>query len=357
MQSTTKAEAGGIRLGMTRDDVVAACCKRPRVTIREIYAATDKNGQRVDPSTNKELLLGDPYLSVVTCGGGQGLTQIQFSPGPGKNTVTQIDHTAYGESIGKAPPEYLASLIAEYGAARDQVGPEIIDAARKSSARSYKWLFSRNAREADCAPRSNWRGHDEFGSNLPETGACATHLTVRIAATPQSVIAADFKLLNVSATMQAHDQYVLYLNKTYGTHFADARTAYAQATEEARKEADANRNAEEAAFRAQHPEEAAEQDRKRFEQAMVGLFVLGLAAKAASAGNGQPVSAGASPAFNAGGGSAGSDNGQWERERLQRRERCLNSCTHEFCLSGQDGYNECVNRSESNFNTCRMSCP
>ena len=316
--------------------------------VREIYTALDKSGKEVDPSTDAASLLGI-LLEQHDLWREGGAYAIQSAPGAEQSSVVRVDHAAYSASIGTPPVPYLATLTAEYGTPKAQLGPEVINAAESSSAHTYKWLFARNGGGADCAPRSTWRGHEEFRLAAPGGPWCATQLTVRVASTPSSVIQADFKLLNLSAIVQAHDRFVASLNQKYGTHFADAKTAYAQAKEAARLAAASSRAATGDAEGA--AEAAAQEDKNRVEAAFA-LFVVAALAQAVS--NNTP--SGSSGGFKATAPKpvdyVGDDEHR-QQEANQRREDCRRRCDRPAteCMMG-DEYQSCLSRRRNDVGTC-----
>ena len=360
-------EAGQIRLGMTRDEVVAACCWRPYLRIQEHYVATDKNGeeQSVAPGNAGQDLLEEPYLSAITCGSGAGLTDVGFSPPPAESRVSSVIHAAFATSINSSSEDYLAGLVSRYGEPDAQLGPDTLDASQRSSARTYKWLFRRDGRDRDCGPPLHERDQSFFGVAPPDRRPCATQLTVRIASDPRQVIEARFKLFNPHELDEARDRHVAALNRRHGTHFEDAKTLYARAKEKAREAAvveaqqrDAEREAErrESLTPMQRAEEDNDRDAKRV---FDGIMGLGFAARAAdealgTTGKGSPARRAAPPPGQRPLGE------QWAAEKEERRRNCLQRCEQEaqrIYRSYDENADSFSERRNLQLNTCNGSCP
>jgi hypothetical protein len=222
-----RPEIGGIRLDMTKDEVVAVCQKRPDAVVRETLALTDRRGKPAPTSTPVAERLTPPYLEEVMCGSKAGVTRVLFSPPPGEARVIKVDHEAYGVSIRMGRDAYLATLEAAFGKPADQTEIEPIDPNEDSSARRYKWLFAESDADADCAMRAPIPKGETFTAVLPRPGPCATHITLRLASSPGSVIEAAFTLTNARRLADARDRSVAALNKQYGTHFPEGAAAAA----------------------------------------------------------------------------------------------------------------------------------
>lgn len=215
------ADVGGIRLGMTQEEVVAVCKQRPEITVHEVFAVTDLQGRVASIDTPPAERLTPPYLGGVMCESKAGVTQVEFSPPPGEPRAIAVYHHTFGASVGLDPDAYLARLGALHGDPVDQTASEPINPEKDSSSRRYKWLFAESEADADCSLRAPGERGDVFVSTLPGSGPCATQVTLQLAAQPGSVLAADFTLINVRSWAEAKDRSVADLNKQYGTHFPE----------------------------------------------------------------------------------------------------------------------------------------
>ncbi len=339
-------EVAGIRLGMTVDEVVAACCAIPSMKARVRRVAIDKTGHQVSLQTDPKQLVEPPFLSSVACGGSAGMIDVGFSPPPSTPRVVRIHDKAFGEVLHTTPDKYLHDLVARYGNPVDHGATEPIDPARGSSAVTYKWLFRKSATEQDCAPRA--ASGDTFDPTLPATGQCATHVVVRIAGDPNHVIAADFELNNLREFAGSYDQHIHFLNQKYGTKLPEGTMT-------------AGLSQRLPSTRSSSSGQAATTDSTN--DALLAAFVvlMGVAiAGQASSGGGSAFTAGQSHTFQ----PPAPIQGETMAETHQRIvQECRQNCQSRkvFCVmgSGQEGYDayqECQRNSDNNISLCENGC-
>jgi hypothetical protein len=370
-------EVGQIRLGMTREEAVAVCCMRPHVMVQERYVATNQKGEEesVEPDSSGAGLLEAPYLAYITCGSGAGITQIGFLPPPSDNRVSDIQHMAYLSSTNSSSSSsssleaYLAALSREYGAPKAQLGPDVIEAALRSVAHEYKWLFPHNAQDRDCTTPMREYNQSTFGRIPPDNHPCATQLTVHIASNPTSVFSANFHLFNEQELNEVHDRHVAALNNRHGTHFPDALTVYTRAIEagkqeevakkqEARAEAEAERRAN------MTPQQLVEEQNSRDARDMFnGIMRIGVAAAAAdqAAASRNRQNAAGQPRTNTGAPPGQRENlgEKWAAEKAERQRQCHQRCEQSQSTGCQYGENEtaCRDRNSNQLSSCHSSCP
>ena len=364
--ATGTPDAGQIRLGMTREQVVAACCWRPGVRVTEHDAAIDKGGneQTFEPGRAGQDLLEDPYLSAILCSSSAGSTEADFAPPPAESRVSKVTHTAYDNAINSPPDDYLASLVSRYGEPAAQVGPDLIHPGGKTLATEYKWLFRRDARDRDCGPPLRERHESFFGSMAPDHRPCATQLTVRIISEPGHVLEARFRLSNPHERDETYDRHVAALNRRYGLHLEDSKTLYARERQAARRAdiAEAQqREADREDWRLSNMtpmQRAEEQNTKDAAAVFNGIMGLGYAAAAAdqALGTTGKGSHAQTTAPRPGGRSNGED---WAQQKEERRNNCLQRCEQQaqstFCPSSEN--TSCIQNRNLSLATCRLSCP
>jgi hypothetical protein len=221
--SSRGADVSGVRLGMTRDEVVAACCATPRKTVYEHRAAIDKTGQETNPPADSAQLAEPAYLSSITCGGVSGVLDIGFSPPPALARVVRVNDKISVDATQTTAERYAEDLTARYGEPVDHV--QRTSSNGYGSTVTYKWLFRQDKSDLDCAPRSV--SGRTFTPHLPGPGRCATQLVVKIGSHSSGVVAGDFQLINVREVADRIDQHIAFLNKTVGLKMQEGATVAA----------------------------------------------------------------------------------------------------------------------------------